>query len=211
MSSRPAVAQRIAIEGPAGSLEAVVEAPAAQGGAYALVCHPHPLFGGTMDNKIVTTVARALQACAVPTVRFNFRGVGASAGAYADGAGETDDALAVADWGARHWGGRRLVLAGFSFGAYVALRAAQRRVPERLILVAPPVGRFDFSPLTAPRCPCLVVQGDADDVVDPQSVKRWAHGLDPAPKLLLVPGVGHFFHGRLDDLRHAVAGEFRSA
>ncbi|HUY84279.1 MAG TPA: alpha/beta fold hydrolase [Steroidobacteraceae bacterium] len=211
MSPAPARPQGLGITGPAGNIQAVVEDPRSDGDAYGVVCHPHPLFGGTMDNKVVTTVARALQECAIPTVRFNFRGVGSSEGTYDEGVGETDDVCAVADWGERCWPGRRLMLAGFSFGAYVALRAAQRRELANLILVAPPVGRFDFSALAAPRCPWLVIQGDADDVVDPQAVADWARRSVPTPTLACMHGVGHFFHGRLSDLRDAVIGEVRSA
>ncbi len=201
--------------GPCGALEAVVEDPDTAavsphaGRRYAVVCHPHPLFGGTMDNKVVTTVARALNAALIPTVRFNFRGVGQSAGIYAAGLGETADAAAVADWGARRWPARALVIAGFSFGAYVALRLAQQRAADFLITVAPPVGRFDFEGLRAPACPWLVVQGDADDVVDSASVVDWAGRLTPPPRLALMPGVGHFFHGRLHELRDAVSDAVR--
>ncbi len=205
-----AASERIFITGPAGPIEAVIEDPGAAGDAYAIVCHPHPQFGGTMDNKVVTTLARALHSCAIPTLRFNFRGVGRSGGTFDGGEGETDDALAVADWGAGHWAGRRLVVAGFSFGAYVALRLARRRALSHLVLVAPPVGRFDFSALAAPDAPWTVIQGDADEVVDAAAVTRWALAASPAPKLLTMPGVGHFFHGRLTDLRDAVAGEIRS-
>jgi len=119
--------ERLSLEGPAGALEAVLEDPGAAGISYAVVCHPHPLYGGTMDNKVVTTVARALQDAGMPTLRFNFRGVGASDGAFDQGSGETADADAVAAWGAERWPGRTLVIAGFSFGAYVALRLAQQR------------------------------------------------------------------------------------
>lgn len=206
-----AIAERTVIQGPAGPIEAVAEEAAGAGDCYGVICHPHPLFGGTMDNKVVTTVARALQACGVPTLRFNFRGVGASAGRYAEGIGESEDALAVVDFGARRWPGRALVLAGFSFGAYVAARIAERRDPRRLFLVAPPVGRFDFSVLGPPRCPWIVIQGDADDVVDPAAVIGWAHSLVPAPRLHEMPGAGHFFHGRLIELRDLVSGEIRSA
>src|ERR1035438_3892816 len=107
---------RVLIDGPAGPLEAGIEEGSSSAAPYALICHPHPLFGGTMDNKVVTTVARALNACGMPTARFNYRGVGASAGRYDDGRGETEDALAVAAWGARRWSGRSVVIAGFSFG-----------------------------------------------------------------------------------------------
>jgi alpha/beta superfamily hydrolase len=206
--------ERLAIEGQAGALEAIIEDPGIEGPSYALVCHPHPLFGGTMDNKVVTTAARALQATGMPTIRFNFRGVGASAGVFDQGIGEIDDAEAVAGWGERRWPGRSLVVAGFSFGAYVALRLAQRRsaqaqAPRHLITIAPAIQRFDGME-AVPRCPWLVVQGDADEVVDPAAVIEWVNSLDPKPRLVVFPGVGHFFHGRLHDLRDAVIDAIRS-
>jgi uncharacterized protein len=207
---------RLMVAGPAGSLETIAEE--AQGlpqPYYGLVCHPHPLYGGTMDNKVVYTVARALQSAGIATLRFNFRGVGASAGAYDEGNGETQDAAAVADLGATRWPGRRLILAGFSFGAFIALRLAAARDAARLdtarlITVAPPVGRFDFSALTPPGCPWLVVQGDADELVDAAEVGAWVEGLHPRPRLVVMPGVGHFFHGHLTQLRDAVSEALRS-
>jgi alpha/beta superfamily hydrolase len=208
MSSRPAT-ERLSIVGPAGLLETLVEDVGASAAHYAVICHPHPSFGGTMDNKVVTTLARALQESGMPTVRFNFRGVGASAGAFDEGRGETLDAEAVVAWASARWPGSGLVLAGFSFGAYVAWRLAQSHPPTRLITVAPPVGRFDFSGAVVPACPWLIVQGDADDVVDPQRVIAWARTLAPQPDLIVMPGVGHFFHGRLGELRGAVIDAVR--
>jgi alpha/beta superfamily hydrolase len=202
--------ERCSIEGPAGPLEAVVEDPGGDGGRCAVVCHPHPLYGGTLDNKVVTTLARALREAGIPAVRFNFRGVGASAGSYDGGLGETDDADAVAGWCAARWPGRGLVIAGFSFGAYVALRLAQRRAPSQLVTIAPPVSSFDFSGLPPPPCPWLVVQGDADEVVAAADVALWAGRLVPRPRLVMLPGVGHFFHGRLHELRDAVLEAVRS-
>ena len=202
--------ERLSLEGQAGMLEAVAEDPGVAGLSYAVVCHPHPLFGGTMDNKVVTTVARALQDTGIPTLRFNFRGVGASEGAYDGGAGETADADAVASWGARRWPGRTLVIAGFSFGGYVALRLAQLRAPRQLITIAPAIQLFDRTSMDVPHCPWLVVQGDADDVVDPAAVVEWVNSLAPRPRLVVLPGVGHFFHGRLHDLRNAVVDAIRS-
>jgi alpha/beta superfamily hydrolase len=199
---------RLSLKGQAGALETILEDPGVPGTSYAVICHPHPLFGGTMENKVVTTVARALRETGIPTLRFNFRGVGASGGVFDQGVGETADADAVASWGSEHWPGRTLVAAGFSFGGYVALRLAQlresqQREPRLLITVAPAVQRFD-SNWAVPRCPWLVVQGDADDVVDPATVIDWVNGLDPKPQLLVMPGVGHLFHGRLQELRDAV-------
>lgn len=202
---------RLMIPGPAGPLEAVAEeASGVQRASYAVLCHPHPLHGGTMENKVVTTLARTLQTGGVATLRFNFRGVGRSAGTFDCGRGETDDARAAVRYGAVRWPGRRLMLAGFSFGAFVALQLAQVEAAELLITVAPPVDRFDFSGLAAPRGPWLVVQGDADDVVDPQRVFEWVKRFAPAPDLVVVPGVGHFFHGHLAELRDAVANTLRS-
>jgi len=163
-----------------------------------------------MDNKVVTTLARALHEVGLPTLRFNFRGVGASTGEFDQGNGETADADAVASYGAARWPGRRLVLAGFSFGGYVALRLALTRATARLITIAPAIQRFDVTAAAVPDCPWLVVQGDADDVVDPQAVISWARGLVPPPRLAVLQGVGHFFHGHLHELRDAVIEAIRS-
>lgn len=211
MNPRPTpTTQRLALEGPAGPLESLVDDAPAGGGTYAVVCHPHPLHGGTMDNKVVTTVARALLERAIPTIRFNFRGVGASGGSFDDGRGETLDAAAIATWGAQRWPGRLPILAGFSFGSYVACRLAQEREVAHVILVAPPVGRFDFPPAGFPRCPWLVVQGEADEVVEARKVRAWALAGGPNVELRMLPGVGHFFHGRLHELRDAVTAAIQS-
>lgn len=203
--------ERLRIAGPAGVLEAIVEDPGDSGGpSYAVICHPHPLYGGTMENKVVTTLARALRDADVTTVRFNFRGVGASAGAYDQGVGEIADAAAVASWGELRWPGKTLIIAGFSFGGYVALRLASQRTTARLITVAPAIEMFDAEITAAPDCPWLIVQGDADDVVNPKAVIAWAAGLNPAPRLVVLPGVGHFFHGHLPDLRNVVNSAIRS-
>ncbi len=209
--------ERLSIEGPAGALEAVLEDPGATDTRYAVVCHPHPLYGGTMHNKVVTTVARALQDAGIPTLRFNFRGVGASAGVFDRGRGESADADAVATWGARRWPGRMLVIAGFSFGAYVALRLAQLRPVRQLITIAPAIQQLDEAATeldkeatAVPHCPWLVVLGDADEVVDPAAVIAWVNDLEPRPQLVVLPGVGHFFHHRLHELRAIVIDAMRN-
>ena len=203
--------EHLRIAGPAGVLEAIVEDPGDSGGpSYAVICHPHPLYGGTMENKVVTTLARALRDAGVATVRFNFRGVGASAGAYDQGVGEIADAAAAASWGELRWPGKTLIIAGFSFGGYVALRLASQRTTARLITVAPAIEMFDAAITATPDCPWLIVQGDADDVVNPKAVIAWAAGLNPAPRLVVLPGVGHFFHGHLQELRNAVNSAIRS-
>ena len=199
----------LVINGPSGALEAVAEDPGVAGPHYAVICHPHPLYGGTMDNKVVTTVARAFNSLGIPALRFNFRGVGRSSGAYDQGVGETDDAAAVAAYAAARWPGRELLAAGFSFGGYVALRLARQIPTARLITVAPAVLLF-AADMGAPSCPWVIIQGDADDVVDPKAVIAWASALQPTPRLVVLPGVGHFFHGRLHDLREAVVDAIRN-
>jgi uncharacterized protein len=194
----------VTIDGPVGALEACWTAPEGTPLHCAVICHPHPLFGGTMDNKVVTTLARAAAAHGAATLRFNFRGVGASAGRHDDGIGEVDDAVAAIDWASGRFQGARLWLLGFSFGSYAALAAALRRRPERLVCVAPAVGRMKFGELGGPDCPWLVVQGDADEVVDAAAVIEWARRQLPAPRLEVMPGVSHFFHGRLHDLAAVV-------
>lgn len=196
----------LSLPGPAGALEALTNCPAERTApATAVVCHPHPRQGGTLQNKVVHTLARSLGELGLRTVRFNFRGVGASAGTWAEGRGETEDVLAVLDWVRERRPDDQMWLAGFSFGAYMALRAAARFPVARLILVAPPLRLYPaLGPPPPPRAPTLVLQGEQDDVVPAAEVQVWVNALDPRPALRLFPGVGHFFHGRLNDLRAAV-------
>ncbi len=207
---RPPLAERLRVPGPAGDLEALIETPqsgAADAGevrAVAVVCHPHPQYGGTMDNKVVYTLARAFQQCAAPAVRFNYRGVGASEGTYDEGRGETEDTLAVIEYARGRWPGADLWLGGFSFGGAVAVRAAGRADPRRVVLVAPAVSRLDLSDAAAPACPWLIVQGDTDELVPRDEVLAWARALVPAPAITVLPDTGHFFHGRINELRAAV-------
>ncbi|MGH8199469.1 MAG: alpha/beta hydrolase [Steroidobacteraceae bacterium] len=205
---KPPRPERVRIAGPAGDIEALVEIPAAEvapGSArFGVVCHPHSLYGGTLDNKVVHTLARAFVELAVPSIRFNFRGVGSSAGAYDEGRGETEDALAVIAYGRERWPGASLWLGGFSFGGAVAVRAAAQARPETLVTVAPGITRVAMTDVPSPACPWLIVQGDADDVIEPAAVRDWAAGQSPAPSLRLLPGAGHFFHGRLHELRSVV-------
>jgi uncharacterized protein len=196
--------ERLPIAGPAGAIEALLEEPQAHGGSrFGVVCHPHPLHGGTLDNKVVYTLARALHDLGVPAIRFNFRGVGASEGAFADGVGETEDALAAVAWGRARWPAAQPWLLGFSFGAVVAIKAAVRAAAERLVTVAPAVGRVATDE-TLPACPWLLIQGDADEVIDAGAVLEWARGLTHPPEVRVLRGGGHFFHGRLSELREAV-------
>ena len=191
------------ISGPAGDLEVVRGCPEScrSPRAIAVLCHPHPLHGGTLRNKVVETLARTLHDMDVATLRFNFRGVGASAGVYAEGRGEADDLRAVLDWAQQQHSGVPLWLAGFSFGAYISLQVAHEYPIEQLITVAPPINFFSFDDLSAPACPWLLVQGEADEIVPAGRVLAWAAEQQPLPAILRMPGVGHFFHGQLNALR----------
>ena len=204
---KPPGAERLLLTGPAGALEALIETPEeldAPPAAFGVICHPHPLYGGTMDNKVVWTLARAFQELGAPTIRFNFRGVGASAGSHDEGPGEVADALAVIAHGRERWPQAALWLAGFSFGGVVAIRAAAAAHPARLVTVAPGITRLDVGNATPVEIPWLIVQGDADDVVPAQAVIDWARTLSPAPQLTVLPGAGHYFHGRINELRDTV-------
>lgn len=207
-----ALTLRQAVSGPAGDIECALDTPAEGSGSpaaprgLALVCHPHPLHGGTMDNKVVQTVARAALQAGWRTVRFNFRGVGASAGAWDEGRGEVDDAQAVLQ--ALRLPGEPFVLAGFSFGAYVAARLDARLTDEdaaaQRILVGPAVQNF---PTPAVRAQTLVIHGETDEVVPLPAVLDWAR-----PQVLpvtVVPATGHFFHGQLPLLKRLVHGALR--
>jgi alpha/beta superfamily hydrolase len=201
---RPPTPERLTLTGPAGAIEAVVEEPDGAS-AFAVVCHPHPLFGGTLDNKVVHSLARTFQEQGAATIRFNFRGVGASGGVHADGIGESEDAKAVIQWGRGRWPQARLWLAGFSFGGAVAIRVAGAERSDLLVTVAPGVQRVPVDTSALPQCPWLIVQGDADDVVAAADTRAWAARHAPAASIAIVPGAGHFFHGRLHDLKDVVA------
>jgi len=202
MSPRTVV-QRIA--GPAGSIECAIDAPAGAPRGLAVVCHPHPQFGGTMDNKVVQTLARALLQLGWHSVRFNFRGIGASAGTWDEGQGEVDDALAVVAAFRAEAGASRspLLLAGFSFGGYVAAEAASRlpdgEKPERLVLVGPSTQRQQVPPVPADT---VVIHGETDDVVPLSATLDWAR--PQSIPVIVFPGVGHFFHGQLGLLKSVV-------
>ncbi len=200
------------LRGPVGALECVCDVPDSQDErpATVVLCHPHPQHGGTMHNKVVTILERSMRELGLRTVRFNFRGVGASAGSFDDGYGETDDLFAITEWVRRTRSGDDLWLGGFSFGAYIALRAAQNLKLGQLISIAPAVQRYDFNSLLHPDCPWLVVQGDEDDVVRLDDVNDWARDLDPRPELVVMEGAGHFFHRRLMDLRGLLKNGVRS-
>ncbi len=193
---------RLLWPGPAGDVE-MITTPGNKP-ITAIVCHPHPLYGGTMSNKVVTTLARTFHDKGLSTIRFNFRGVGKSAGVHDQGHGETDDVIAIAEWIKKERPGDALWLAGFSFGGFVAVSAALRLHPTQLVTIAPQVSRFEGLDLSTLSCPWLVVQGEEDDVISPEAVYHWINHLNPKPMLIRIPGAGHFFHGQLGELRQVI-------
>lgn len=213
MPSFPDKESLINLSGPCGNIESIAS-PAREPASNKIlvVCHPHPLMEGTMHNKVSHTIARAGVQSGCDTVRFNFRGVGASDGEYADGVGEVEDLIAVVQWLREQRPGHELILAGFSFGSYIAASATMQLSEQgvdvsHLICVAPPVGRFDFEPFTAFPCALTVVQGDEDEVVSAEVVYRWAEGLSEAEgavKLHRFADTTHFFHRKLTDLKEVL-------
>lgn len=169
-----------------------------------VVCHPHPLHGGSMDNKVVHTLIKAFASLGLSTLRFNFRSVGQSAGEYDKGRGEADDLIRVCQWFRQRHPQRPLWLAGFSFGAYVALRAHQKAKADQLCLVAPPVSLYDFNELPQVNIPWMVIQGGKDEVIDPDHVADWLESVSTRPLVVWHQEAGHFFHGRLIWLKDTV-------
>lgn len=193
------------IDGPAGALEGLLERPGSgDAKAAAIVCHPHPVQGGTMQNKVTHTVARAFLAREFAVLRFNFRGVGKSTGTFDEGVGELGDAIAAARWLRGEQPNGPFWIAGFSFGAAIAIRAAVELAADGLVSVAPAVSRVAGDDGPQPDCPWLVIQGDADEVVPFDDTVAWLNALGPGPELRVFPGTGHFFHGRLVPLRESV-------
>jgi len=195
---------RIMIEGPAGGIETDINDPGGARRGIALIAHPNPVQGGTKDNKVVTTLAKAFFALGYVAARPNFRGVGASAGNHDEGRGETEDLLAVAGYLRRQYGELPLVLVGFSFGSFVQTRVAKRVRPERMVLVGPAVNRFHAE--TVPP-DTLVIHGEQDEVVPLAAVLDWAR--PQHLPVVVIPGGEHFFHGRLNLLADIVVRYFR--
>jgi alpha/beta superfamily hydrolase len=198
----PRTTERSTIPGPVGTLEVVCNVPDTPLSGIALIAHPHPQQGGTLDNKVVQTLAKTFFALDYAAVRFNFRGVGGSAGEFADGIGETDDALMVlAHAKAKYGVALPVVLAGFSFGSFVQTRVAKAMDAQRLVLIGPAVRRFAVEEVPADT---IVVHGETDDVVPLADVLAWARPLELP--IIVFPGCGHFFHGRLSQLQRVITG-----
>lgn len=196
------------IAGPVGALEAQLAMPAGAVRGVGLICHPHPLFGGSMTNKVVSTLATAAVRCGLLSLRFNFRGVGRSEGRHDQGRGETEDVLALCTWLRAQAPDVPLLLAGFSFGGWIALRAARPAQAMALITIAPPLNRYvdeDGRP-PHPQCPWLIVHSRDDDTVPFTATQDALAAYDPAPRTVALEDAGHFFHGRLNEVRDAATG-----
>jgi alpha/beta superfamily hydrolase len=191
--------ERIEVDGPAGRIEAVITDPGDGRRGYAVIAHPHSLHGGTLDNKVVQTLAKAFHSLGFAAVRFNFRGVGGSDGVFDDGRGELEDLLTVERFASERFGNIERVLAGFSFGSFVAASAAEQLDARYLVLIAPAVGRFPLG--TVPK-DTLVIHGEEDDVVLLSDVFDWAR--PQQVPVVVFPGTGHFFHGVLIELQNLV-------
>ncbi len=196
--------RRSSIAGPAGTLEVAFNVAEGSLRGIALIAHPHPLQGGTLDNKVVQTLARTFAALGYAAVRFNFRGVGQSVGQFDDGIGETDDALAALAAAKLEFGELPVALAGFSFGSYVQTRVAHAITAERLVLIGPAVKRF---PIEAVPPDTIVIHGEEDDVVALADVLAWAR--PQQLPIVIFPGCGHFFHGRLPQLQRVITGMWK--
>lgn len=200
-----AAQQAVTFSGTAGQLEGVLHVPDRPAQAIAVVAHPLPTMGGTMDNKVVTTLTRAFVEAGCAALRFNFRGTGASAGVYDEGVGETSDTLAATHFLRGSYPGLPLFSAGFSFGGYVQACAAGQLQPRQLVLIAPAVSRFAMPQVAANT---LLVHGDLDEVVSLQEVLHWAR--PQQLPIVVLPGAGHFFHGRLAQLKQIVLQNMES-
>jgi alpha/beta superfamily hydrolase len=189
---RPSTLERVRLAGPAGAIQVDINDPGDSRHGISLIAHPHPLQGGTKDNKVVTTLAKSLFGLGLVALRPNFRGVGASEGVHDEGRGETEDLVAVAQYAKERYGNLPLTLAGFSFGSFVQTRVVRRVDAARLVLIAPAVNRFAGETVPANT---LVVHGEQDEVVPLSAVLDWAR--PQSLPIVVVPGGEHFFHGRL--------------
>lgn len=203
------------LPGPAGVIEACWETAQSAGAQLpsrmvAVLAHSHPLYGGAMDNKVVTTLARMYRRLGVDAVRFNFRGVGASAGSHDQGRGEVEDMLAVVQWALARVPQSALLLAGYSFGSAIAAAASEQVAARHLALVAPPVDRYPYAPQGDFACPATIVLGGADDIVAVEEVSAWARQrLSPAD-IIVLPAASHFFHGELTELESELGAAVRA-
>lgn len=205
---------KFTLDGPAGRLEVAASAgdpngPYSGRNLCAVIAHPHPLHGGTMDNKVVTTLQRCYRDLGVDSLRFNFRGVGASEGEHDHAVGEVDDMLAVLGAAELAKPGAGFLIAGFSFGSSVAARASYQVGTAHLCLVAPPIPRYDFDRERRFNAPLTVLQGEQDERVEAQEVKAWCESLQGVVRYHAFADTGHFFHGQLVELKDTLSADLQ--
>ncbi|HRD35402.1 MAG TPA: CocE/NonD family hydrolase [Rhodocyclaceae bacterium] len=212
--SRPLPTEKVLLRGPEGSIDVLIDVPEVVRG-IAVICHPHPLFGGANTNKVAHTLARVFRDLGYAALRPNFRGVGESEGEHDHGVGETEDILSVISWAQSRWGFLPLALGGFSFGGFVQTRVAARLAdgltpPRRLALVGLAAGaaadgarQYDTGPIPK-GIPSLVIHGELDETVALANVLDWARPLEQP--VVVVPGADHFFHGKLHVIREVITG-----
>lgn len=191
------------LPGPVGQLEVMTTRPKQNAKPIvAVICHPHPLYDGTMHNKVVTTLAKAFDQLGLATVRFNYRGVGKSDGSYGETVGESEDLQAIIAWVKQQLPDHQLWLAGFSFGSFIAANVANQRDDVRqLVTLAPAVNNNDYQQFNAIHCPWFAVIGEKDEIVDVKDVEAFAKHPPSPMQLMVLPGVSHFFHGYLIELK----------
>ena len=205
--------ESLMIQGEQGLLEVVLHEDHSSH-TYVIVCHPHPLHGGTMNNKVVTMTTKAYEDMGFNVVRFNYRGVGKSEGVYGDNSGEVEDAMAVVHWLLTNRDVGEMYFAGFSFGAYITAQAAANTQDlatvdvQHVLLIAPSVLNSPFQRVTPFGVDTSIIMGDADEIVPYQEVQNWAQQLYPPVEMITLDGAGHFFHGRLTELKGHIKGLF---
>lgn len=209
MVSFPKQDSYIFLAGQQGKLELLVSPNNNQNQLYsdnpiAIICHPHPLYDGTMNNKVVHTIHKALHTVGCETIRFNYSGVGRSEGSYGDSIGESNDLRTIITWLKQIFPDKKIILAGFSFGAFIALNVSKEIDCLQLISVAPAIPNQDYASYMPIDCPWLVIQGEQDEVIPPAKVFDFINQLDKKPDLIKFPTASHFFHGKLIDLREAI-------
>lgn len=204
--------RQVTIAGAVGQIEALLEegqddGPFSGSDYVAVICHPHPLYGGTMDNKVVSTLARIYRELGITSLRFNFRGVGSSEGEHDEARGEVDDLCRVSEWLLAQYPERQLLLAGFSFGSAIVAAASERIPVAHMVLIAPPVARYSYAPQGAFACPVTLVLGGKDERVDTEAVIAWLESLDACVETIVIPEASHFFHGQLNSLREKLGAQ----
>ena len=194
------------IKGKGGDIEVLITRPESitETTPIAIISHPHPLYGGTMTNKVVHILAKTFSELNAITVRFNFRGVGKSEGKYDEGFGEAEDLQLISE-ALKQWRPQASIwLAGFSFGAYVTVRANEVIQADKVLLVAPPVSMYPFGELAEIKIPWIVIQGGQDEVIEAEAVKTWISERPNLPQLIWMEEASHFFHGKLNDVKEAI-------